>query len=376
MKYRKFGALDWPASILGFGIMRLPTGKNKGDILEQESHEMLYYAIDHGVNYLDTAYTYHENQSEPFLGRALKDGYRQKVRLASKLPVWLIKNANDFDRILSEQLLRLQTEQIELYLLHGLSRPTWDLVRDLGVLEWAEGAIADGRICCLGFSFHDRYEVFQEIVDAYDWTFCQIQLNYLCEEFQAGIRGLHYADKKGLAVVIMEPLMGGGLANPPKPVQALWDSARKNRSPVEWALQWIWNFPETTVVLSGMSTLEQVKENIEIADRARANALTKDEIDLIHKARDQYVELQPIACTQCGYCMPCPHDVDIPRNLEIYNHSKMFSEEGGYWQYADLPKEKRASACEACFECEELCPQNIEISQWLSRIDEALGKKP
>lgn len=375
MKYRKFGTLDWMASTLGFGIMRLPTGKNKGDILEQESRDMLYYAIDKGVNYLDTAYTYHESQSEPFLGVALKDRYRQKVKLASKLPAWLVKDASDFNRILNEQLKRLQTEQIEFYLLHGLNRQTWNLVRGLGVLEWAESAMADGRIGCLGFSFHDRYDVFQEIVDAYDWTFCQIQLNYLCAAFQAGTQGLHYAAKKGLAVVIMEPLMGGGLANPPKPVQALWDSARKNRSPVEWALQWIWNFPETTVVLSGMSALEQVKANIEIADRARANTLTENEIGLIHKVREQYFELQPIACTQCGYCMPCPNDVDIPRNLEIYNHSKMFHEEGVYWQYADLPKANRASACEACLECEELCPQNIEISQWLERIDKTLGNK-
>lgn len=377
MKYRKFGTLDWEASIIGFGCMRFPTGENNGDILEQESREMLYYAIDQGVNYLDTAYTYHEGQSERFLGHALKNGYREKVRLATKLPVWMVERATDFDRFLDEQLTRLKTEQVEFYLLHGLNQETWHLVRDLGVLEWAEGAIADKRIGYLGFSFHDSYEVFKEIVDAYEWTFCQIQLNYLCEQFQAGTKGLRYAASNGLAVIIMEPLMGGGLTNQPRSIQDLWNAARQKRSPAEWALQWVWNFPETTCVLSGMSTMEQVKENIESADRSGSNTLSEGKINLIHQVRDKYFALQPINCTKCGYCMPCPHNVDIPRNLEIYNHCKLFDcEEKGKGEYEDLSEINRASACEQCLECEEACPQDIEISNWLLHIHNELGKKP
>ena len=376
MKYRKFGTLDWEASIIGFGCMRFPTGENNGDILEQESREMLYYAIDQGVNYLDTAYTYHDGQSERFLGHALKNGYREKVRIATKLPAHMVERRTDFDRFLNEQLAKLQSEHIEFYLLHGLTQKTWHHVRDLGVIEWAEGAITDGRIGHLGFSFHDSYDVFQQIVDVYEWIFCMIQLNYLCEQFQAGTEGLRYAAANGLAVVIMEPIMGGGLANQPKLIQDLWGAARQNRSPAEWALQWVWNFPETTAVLSGMSTMEQIEENIESADRSGANNLSEEEISLIHKVRDKYSDLQLIACTKCGYCMPCPHNVDIPRNLEIYNHCRLFDQiETSLWQYEDLPEKNRASACEQCLECEEACPQNIEISNWLSYIQNELGKK-
>ena len=239
MNYRQFGRLDWKTSALGFGCMRLPNEGEHENIDEAEATRMIRYAIDHGVNYIDTAYPYHGGNSEPFVGRVLQDGYREKVRLATKLPCWKIEEREDFDTYLNEQLERLQTEHIDFYLLHALREASWHKLHDLGVLAWAEGAEADGRIGHLGFSFHDEYDVFQEIVDAYDWTFCQIQYNYMDLETQAGTRGLKYAASKGLAVVIMEPLLGGRLVDPPEPVQEIWSEADQSRSPADWALQWM-----------------------------------------------------------------------------------------------------------------------------------------
>ncbi len=376
MEYRKFGQLDWQVSALGFGCMRFPTeGKDPKEIDELEAARMLRYAIDQGVNYVDTAYPYHGGRSEPFVGEVLQDGYREKVRLATKLPSWKIETTEDFDRYLNEQLERLRTAHIDFYLLHALRREWWRNLRDLGVIEWAEGAMADGRIGHLGFSFHDEYEVFEEIVDAYDWTFCQIQYNYMDIEHQAGQRGLRYAASKGLAVVIMEPLLGGRLVVPPEPIQALWDAAEWDRSPVEWALHWLWNQPEVSVTLSGMSSLEQVEQNVASAGRATVGGLTPEELALVDRVRDLYRELCPIPCTQCAYCMPCPNEVDIPRNLEIYNQGQMYEKPDLARQsYRMVSEEQRASACIKCGECEEKCPQSIPISEWMERVHEVLGE--
>jgi predicted aldo/keto reductase-like oxidoreductase len=379
MQYRTFGKLDWEPSALGFGAMRLPViDDNPGKIDEPEATRMLRYAIDHGVNYVDTAYPYHEETSETFLGRALQDGYRQRIKLATKLPSWLVKVAEDCDRYLNEQLERLQTETIDFYLLHGLNEERWPKLRDLNVLEWAEKAMADGRIRYLGFSFHDRYDVFQEIVDASDqWTFCQIQYNYMDEEHQAGTRGLKYAADKGLAVVVMEPIRGGQLArNPPQAIAELWDTAAPRRTPADWALQWVWNHPEVSVVLSGMSTMEQVKQNVASASQSGPGTLTADELALIARVRDKYRELCPIPCTQCRYCMPCPSGVNIPRVLEIYNEAIMYNSHQtaraayNLW----LNKEERADLCTQCAQCEEVCPQEIEIVEWLAQIHQLLDE--
>ncbi len=378
MQYRKFGAVDWQASVLGFGCMRFPLeGEDPSQINEAETARMLHYAIEHGVNYLDTAYPYHGGISETFLGKALKDGYREKVRLATKMPGWLVESAEDFDRYLNEQLSRLQTEHIDFYLLHGLGEERWHKLRDLDVLEWAERAIADGRIGHLGFSFHDKYEVFQEIVDAYDrWTFCQIQYNYMDIENQAGTKGLHYAASKGLAVVIMEPVLGGRLVNPPPTIQSLWDTAPLRRLPADWALQWLWNQPEVTVVLSGMSAMGQVVENVASAGVSAVGGLTQAELDLIDQVRAKYKELSPIPCTKCDYCMPCANGVNISRIFEIYNQGSMYDKmdsarvEYNRW----LPEGQNADNCIACWECEELCPQKIPVSEWMPRIHEHLGQ--
>lgn len=375
MQYRRFGTLDWKVSALGFGCMRLPNTGEHENINEPEATRMLRYAIDHGVNYLDTAYPYHGGNSELFVGRVLKNGYREKVRLATKLPSWLIKAPEDFDRYLNEQREKLQTDHVDFYLLHALGKDTWHSLRDLGVLKWAEGAIADGRIGHLGFSFHDEYAVFQEIVDAYDWTFCQIQYNYMDTENQAGTRGLKYAASKGLAVVIMEPLLGGKLVDPPDPIQKYWDTAAKKRTSAGWALQWLWNQPEVSVVLSGMSAMEQVEQNVASADVSAINVLASEELALIARVREMYQKICPIPCTKCGYCMPCPNGVNIPRNFEVYNQGVMYEKpDHAREAYTWISEDERASACIQCRECEEKCPQSIPISEWMPRVHEVLGE--
>jgi predicted aldo/keto reductase-like oxidoreductase len=379
MRYRKFGKLEWQASALGFGCMRLPTLGASGEIDEPEATRMLQTAIDHGLNYVDTAYVYHGGKSELFVGRALRAGdYRSKVKLATKLPCWQVERPADFDRLLNEQLAKLQTDHIDFYLLHALNRGSWDKMRGLDVFRWAEKAIADGRIRHLGFSFHDAYDVFQDIVDGYDqWTFCQIQYNYMDTENQAGTRGLQYAGSKGLAVVIMEPLLGGRLVNPPASIQSLWGAAEQKRSASDWALQWLWNQTEVSTVLSGMSTMEQVESNLASAHASEINALTEDELALIGKVREQYRQLCPIPCTSCAYCMPCPNGVNIPRNFQVYNDGSIYDKpdwarnEYNMWVTAS----ERASNCITCRECEPLCPQKIAISDWMPVVEEVLGKR-
>ena len=376
MQYRTFGRLDWQPSALGFGAMRLPVlDDDMGKIDEPEATRMIRYAIDHGVNYVDTAYPYHRGTSEAAVGRALQGGYREQVRLATKMPCWLVKEPADFDRYLNEQLERLQTAFLDFYLLHSLDKNHWPQVRDLGVLAWAERALVDGRIRHLGFSFHDGYDLFQEIVDTSDiWTFCQIQYNYMDEEEQAGRKGLQYAASKGLAVVVMEPIRGGQLTQPPDSVAALWSTAPRLRTPADWALQWVWNQPEVSLLLSGMSTMEQVVENIASAGRSGPGTLTADELALVGRVRDAYRSLIPIPCTDCEYCQPCPNEVNIPGIFQVYNEGVMYDQpERARMFYNWIKPEARADRCTECGECEAKCPQQIEIIEWLKKAREYLA---
>jgi predicted aldo/keto reductase-like oxidoreductase len=376
MKFRKFKNIDFEVSALGFGCMRLPTMANKADIDEPLAIKMIRYAIDRGVNYVDTAYPYHGGKSEIVVGKALHDGYREKIKLATKMPIWDVEKHSDFDRFFNEQLQKLQTDHIDFYLIHNLKREWWHKMRKLGIQEWSEKSIADGRIGYIGFSFHDTYEVFKEIIDSYDgWTFCQIQYNYMNEEIQAGTRGLEYASERGISVIVMEPLLGGNLVHPPKRILAILENAGKKRTTADLALQWLWNKPEVTLVLSGMSTMEQVKQNIESACVSGVGILTQDEIDLIARIQKKYEELNPIPCTKCGYCMPCPNGVDIPRNFTLYNEAVALNQfelnRNLYTQI--LPLEERAGACVQCKTCEEKCPQSIIISEWMPRIHKELS---
>ena len=379
MKYRRFGKLDWEVSVLGFGAMRLPLLDNKpAHINEPLAIEMIRHSIDQGVNYIDTAHPYHEGKSEGLVGKALKDGYREKVKLATKQPSWFMQTADDFDKYFNEQLERLETDHIDFYLLHAMNRVFWPKVRDLGVIEWAEEKIKEGRIGHLGFSFHDDLETFKQVVDGYDnWAFCQIQYNFLDTEYQAGKEGLEYANDKGLAVVVMEPLRGGQITKePPQSIAQLWESTPRQRTPADWALQWIWNHSEVPMLLSGMSEMLHVEENLASADQAQVGSLTEEELVIIDKVREEYTQLCPVPCTNCRYCMPCSHKVDIPFALTSYNEAIMYDNAArAQVFYQQLPADEQADNCQACFECEDQCPQGISIVDWLKKAHDLIGPK-
>ena len=380
MLYRKIPKKGEELSILGFGCMRLAV-KEDGSIDEGRATRQVRYAIDHGVNYVDTAWPYHMGQSETFLGRALADGYRGKVKLATKLPSWLIESREDMDKFLKAQLEKLKTDHIDYYLIHALVGELWDTVEKLGVAAFLDQAKADGRIINAGFSFHGDGKDFNRIVDAYDWDFCQIQYNFLDEKNQAGTRGLEYAASQGLGVIIMEPLRGGNLTkNEPSAVSKIWDEAPTKRTAAEWALRWIWNHPEATVVLSGMNEERHIEENLKVAEWAYPNSLTETELQLVKRVENKYRELMKVGCTGCRYCMPCPEGVNIPFCFEEYNNLYLSDNpEGTKFMYAarlsgsvSIGEPEFASQCVQCGECLEKCPQHLEIPTILESVVEEL----
>lgn len=378
MLYRRMNKVASDLSILGFGCMRLPVTKD-GKIEEKQATEMLRYAIDHGVNYVDTAYPYHNGESEPFVGRALQGGYREKVYLATKLPSWLIKSRADMDRYLDEQLKRLQTDHIDFYLVHGLQRPFWGNLRSLGVTDFLDEAIADGRIKYAGFSFHDELALFKEIIDAYNWTFCQIQYNFMDELNQAGTEGLRYAADRGLGIVVMEPLRGGMLTKEIPSINSIWEKASVQRSLAEWALYWVWNHPEVTVVLSGMTKFEQVQQNVAYAENGLPKSLSQAELDLFREAETEYKKRIKVPCTGCRYCMPCSSNVSIPECFEMYNQGCMFdAPDVARYNYGFLGgmfgSPGFASQCQECGDCEEKCPQGIPIREQLKKVAAYFGE--
>lgn len=376
MQYREFGKTGLKVSALGFGCMRFKTLEN-GEIDVEESVRQLRSAVDRGVNYLDTAYPYHNGKSEGVLAKALKDGYREKVFIADKNPVWLVNKHEDFEKYLNEQLARLETEYIDFYLFHALDRDRWNKIKALGAIDFAEKALKDGKIKHIGFSFHDDTAAFKEIVDAYDWDFCQMQYNYMDEYNQAGVEGLKYAASKGMAVIIMEPLLGGKLAKtPPKVIQEIWESADVKRSPAEWALRWIWNQPEVSLLLSGMNDMKQVDENIKTAGNATAGSMNGEELNLVDKVRNKYKELTRVGCTACRYCMPCPAGVDIPGNFATYNEAAVYDNwENCKKHYNSRKETERASACVECGKCEKVCPQHLTIRKYLKELHKELTAK-
>ena len=297
--------------------------------------------------------------------------------MATKSPVWMIKQAKDFDDCLGQQLKKLRDGHIDFYLFHGLSEKRWKTLLEQGLLERAEAAVRDGRIGAIGFSFHDRLASFKEIIDGYDgWALAQIQYNYMDTENQAGTEGLRYAASKGIAVVVMEPLLGGCLARPPRPVMELFEAAGTGRTPAGLALQWLWDQPEVSVVLSGMSEMSQVEENLIIAAASGAKPLTAEELTLVEEVRTRLKERSAVPCTGCGYCMPCPSGVNIPALFELLNYGVMYdgmrSSRIRYERF--IPAEERADLCTGCGECEQKCPQSIEISEWMPRLHAILAE--
>lgn len=372
MLYRKIKKTGDELSVLGFGAMRLPSKNGRTD--EKRATQQVRYAIDHGVNYIDTALMY---MNEPLVGRILGDGYREKVKLATKISPSNVNKTDDLENVLKVQLENFKTDYIDYYMLHGLNRSNWDKMLKLDVLESLSKVKADGKILNAGFSFHGDKETFKEIVDAYDWDFCLIQYNYLDEENQAGTEGLEYAAAKGLGIIIMEPFRGGNLTNNiPTEVKEIWDQSEIKRTPAEWALRWILNHPEVTCVLSGMNEEEHIKENLRIADEALPNSLTKEELELIEKVRDKYRELMKTGCTGCGYCMPCPSGVEIPRCFEFYDTQVIGNKRYAQLQYViglgSVQKDESAyaSKCNKCGKCEKLCPQELPIMKLLDDVSD------
>jgi len=381
MQFRKFGKLERQVSALGFGCMRLPTRDGipqSENIDEVEAIRMIRHAVDQGVNYIDTAYPYHNGRSEVITGMALRDGYRSKVMLATKSPVWQIAKPEDFDTYLNEQLARLGTGHIDFYLFHALGTERWEkIVLEHNLIERAEAAVKDGRIGQIGFSFHDKAEAFRRIVDGYSgWSMCQIQYNYMDTENQAGTAGLQYAASKGIAVVIMEPLLGGRLAVPPQAAANVFLASDRGWSPAEWALQWTWDQAEVSTVLSGMKAMAEVEENLRAAGRSGIGSLGAGDREFFERARKILRERAAIPCTNCGYCRPCPSGVNIPRNFELYNDCVIYDDpaipRAIYARF--MPESERASACTACRECEDKCPQRIAISARMPEVHAVLGK--
>lgn len=376
MLYRIMPGNGDELSILGFGCMRLPVKKD-GTIDEERAKKQVRTAIDRGVNYIDTAWPYHMGKSEPFLGWALQEGYREKVKIATKLPTWMLQSRADMDKFLNTQLERLKTDHIDYYLVHGLAGLLWDKAKALGVEDFLEKAKADGRIVNAGFSFHGSAPDFKRIVDEYDWDFCQIQYNYLDEKNQAGTEGLEYAASKNLGVIVMEPLLGGNLARMvPPAIEALWEEAEVKRTPSEWALRWVWNHPEVTLALSGMNEEDHIEENLAIAEQAYPNSLTQAELELVTRVEQKYRELMKAGCTGCRYCMPCPEGVDIPACFDVYNILHMFGNpDETKFRYAvrlsgvlSGGNTGFASQCIQCGACLEKCPQKLEIPALLEAV--------
>lgn len=375
MQYRKFGNTGIEVSALGFGAMRLPIiGANPAHIDEKEALRIMQYAFDNGVNYVDTAYPYHEGQSEVVVGKALKQGYREKIYLATKLPSWAIESYPDFDRYFYEQLNKLQTDHIDFYLIHNLHVNVWSKIRDIGILDWCDKIVKSGKVRFIGFSIHDTSTLFKEIIDSYKWDFCQIQYNYMNEDVQVGTEGLLYAAQKRIPVVIMEPLLGGSLVNLPPKIQSIFDTALKN--PVDMALQWLWNKQEVSLVLSGMSTMQQVKENIEYASTSGINSFSAEDVALMDKVKSEYSKIAPIPCTKCRYCLPCPKSIEIPHLFSLYNDEMMHKEKSS-WLYKiiynnNIPENQRADSCIKCRMCEKKCPQGIKIADLMDEVHKEL----
>ncbi|QHQ61409.1 aldo/keto reductase [Anaerocolumna sedimenticola] len=364
-------------SILGFGCMRFPT--RGGSIDEPRATAMVRDAIAKGVNYFDTAYIYHGGKSESFLGSALAGGYRERVKIATKLPPFMVNKLDNAKKIFATQLSRLRTGYIDYYLLHMLTdKPMFDRLNSLGVLEWMEQLKAEGKIRNIGFSFHGSKADFEKIVKAYPWDFCQIQYNYMDENNQATKDGLQLAASLGIPVIVMEPLRGGKLVNNlPGEVIKTFNKYDDKRSPAEWALRWVWNHPEVNVLLSGMSTEEQLADNIRIAGDVDADSLSKEELNIFEKVKSVMMEKTKIPCTACGYCMPCPAGVDIPGCFSCYNDKYLLNDKSMRWKYmqtlgAMSVKPANASRCKECGKCETHCPQHIAIRSQLKTVSKEM----
>lgn len=383
MKYRTLGKTGISASILGFGAMRLPLAdENPKHVDIKQTEEMIEYAVGHGVNMFDTAWVYHTTDrskpgvSEMVLGDILSRGFYDKVHVSTKMPSWEIKSWEYFDKTLDKQLERLQTDQIELFFVHSIKDSFYNDIKDAGLYEFVDRALSDGRIKHACFSTHGSYEFLNRILDDYDkWECVLTQLNYLDEYDNTGIRGVEKIHSLGLGTMIMEPLRGGKLADKqPRQVQEIFEKSGRNYKPIEWAFNYLWDKEEVNCVLSGMSNLEQVKENIDLVDNANVGMLTGSDSEVLHNVKDEYDKLISIPCTACNYCMPCPFGVNIPKCFREYNMDMLGDESINSIQYKfHMHEDRQAHNCVSCRKCVESCPQSIDIPEQLSIVEKHFG---
>lgn len=373
MRYFDIGGVE--VSRLGFGCMRFPViDDDNGKINKEESEKLLLDAIKRGLNYIDTAYPYHEETSEDFIGEFLqKHNLRDKLQLATKLPCWLVEKEEDFERLLNIQLEKLQTDHIDFYLLHSLDIKRFRKIMDLGVLDFCKKIKEKGIVKHIGFSFHDEYKAFEEIFNAYDWDFCQIQLNYLDIDYQAGMKGYELATKNNVPVIIMEPLKGGRLSNPPEEIKDM----SKKFEPLSYsqvALKFPLSLENVMTVLSGMNSFKQVEENCDMADKVNYNSLTDEEKEFYKVSRQVYKNREQIGCTACEYCMPCTVEINIPKVFSLWNKAFLYDEEekskSDYEKY--LKDGVSPEECIECGKCEDICPQHLEIIKGLKDAHEFL----
>ena len=385
MKYKTIGKTGEKVSILGFGAMRLPHFEREEQINIEESNKIISYGIENGINFIDTAYNYHapnlvdKGKCEAYIGNFLNEySYRDDIFLSAKLPSWKIRKPEDMENIFEGQLKDLQTDSIDFYMLHHLNEEYWKMYRELNVFEFMDDLLSSGKVKHIGFSAHTEMDWIVDIVDDYEkFEFGLTQLSYLDERYQSGREGVEYLHSQGLGTLIMEPLRGGTLVNNiPQDIMDLWNTAEEKRSPVEWAFQYLWNMEEVDVVLSGMNTLEQIKQNIEIASRTEVNSISRNDQELIKEVAWEYKQRRGNDCTGCGYCMPCPHGVDVASCFREYNVAKMLDDpKGSVFHYFALAPKSRADRCLHCDDCLYHCPQMIHISEELKKVEEFFGKE-
>jgi len=368
MQYRSLVKGSEEISTLGYGCMRLPVKGNRID--EEKALEQMLYAYNEGVNYYDTAYPYHAGKSEVVLGKFIKkNNIRDKVYIADKLPAFLVTKQEQIGKYFNTQLERLDTDYIDYYLMHMLeTMESWEKLKQFGILDFIDEKKKTGEIKHIGFSFHGKQQEFIKILEDYPWDFCQIQFNYLDEYNQAGLAGLKRADELGIGIVVMEPLRGGNLAaKAPDKVIEKFSVYDKKRSPAHWALKWIWNHPEVSVVLSGMNVDEHIRENIEVANTTLAGSMSEEELKVVDEVKEIYKSLMKVPCTGCNYCMPCPFGVDIPGTFASYNDKYFFGSRQTQIMYLTRVTgltsgvKTGADLCTDCGLCEKHCPQNIKI---------------
>lgn len=378
MELRNLGTTGMKVSPIGLGLMRLPLADGRQGFTSSRGADvdagvkLIRHAIDLGVNYVDTAFNYLHGESEKVLGKALKDGYRDKVIVATKSPIWMLKEKGDFDSLLAKQMGRLQTDHIDVYLLHCVMKNDWrNKVLPTGAIESLVRAKEDGRVGAIGFSFHDTTDFFKEVVDYAPWDICQLQLNYLDRGFQGGFEAARYAASKGMGVISMEPLRGGHLVNVPDRVSEVFAKADIQRTPIEWAFDYLWNNTDISLLLSGMTYPEQIDENLVYAERSSVNMLSASELAVYDRAVEAFHSYDTIPCTGCNYCAGCPEGVAIPYNFQTYNQWVLSGNmERALWEWkTSIPLNgARADACIECGACEERCPQHIEIIDDLKKV--------